>query len=53
MTSVGYGDGYPASVPGRIVGTGGCILGILSIALIIYIMYARLKLSPKEASAYH
>ena len=50
---IGYGDGYPASVPGRIADTFGCMASVFSVAIIIKIMFARLKLSAKEASAYH
>ena len=53
LCGVSFGDGYPISVPGRIVGTLGCMAGVFSIALIIKITYERLKFSPKEASAFH
>lgn len=53
LTGVGDGDGYAVSIPARIVGAFCCFASLFSISLIIKIMYARLKLTPKEASAYH
>ena len=53
VTGVGVGDGYPASIPARIVHIFSCMTALLSMSLIIKIVYAQLALTPKEASAYH
>lgn len=53
LIGVGIGDAYPASMPGRIVTALGCIAGMFSLAIIIKAMYAKMKMTSKEESAYH
>ena len=53
LAGISLGDGFPASVPGRTVGTLCAMASVFSLALIIKVTYERVKLTPKEASAYH
>jgi hypothetical protein len=53
ILGVGFGDGYPASIPARFVQIFCCLAALLTLSLIIKIVYARMNLTAKEASAYH
>jgi hypothetical protein len=53
ILGVGFGDGYPASIPARFIQIFCCLAALLTLSLIIKIVYARLALTPKESSAYH
>ena len=46
FTTVGYGDGYPASIPGRIINTLLCISGLIWIAVCVRIAMYRVAFSP-------
>ena len=53
VTGVGFGDGYPASIPARFIHIFSCMCALLSMSIVIKIVYGQLALTPKEASAYH
>ena len=52
MTTVGYGDFYPVTVAGRVIGFICCINGICSIALMVTSSILFLKLNPSEEKSY-
>jgi hypothetical protein len=53
VSGVGLGAAYPKSAVGRGVASFGCIASFLSLSVVIKMVNAKLKLTPKELSAYH
>ncbi|OMJ70122.1 hypothetical protein SteCoe_31976 [Stentor coeruleus] len=51
MTTVGYGDYYPSTLPGRIVGLIICIWGVLVVSIMVLTVTNMLKLSSDEIKA--
>lgn len=51
MTTVGYGDYYPTSLPGRIVGLMVCVWGVAMISIMVYSFTNSLELSNFEERA--
>lgn len=51
MTTVGYGDFFPNSLPGRIVGLVICIWGVLVISMMVIMVSNSLKLGKDEEKA--
>jgi len=48
MTTVGYGDFYPKSIPGRVIMFVVCILGIVVISLIVFLVTDFLNMNDAE-----
>ncbi len=48
MTTVGYGDYYPKTLPGRFIGFFLCIWGIFLMSMIVIILFQSLELSYEE-----
>jgi potassium intermediate/small conductance calcium-activated channel subfamily N protein 2 len=48
MTTVGYGDYYPSSLPGRIIGLVICIWGVLMVSIMVCSVTNMLSLSTFE-----
>ena len=51
MTTVGYGDFFPSSLPGRIIGLIACVWGVLMVSIMVYSVTNMLKLSTYEERA--
>ena len=51
MTTVGYGDFYPSTLPGRIIGLVICIWGVLVISIMVITVNNTLKLEKDEEKA--
>ncbi len=52
LTTVGYGEGFPASVPGRTIGIFTCLSGQFLISILVGMLYSWVTFKPQEASAY-
>jgi hypothetical protein len=52
MTTVGYGDFYPRSHLGRLVGVISCIVGMLLLSLIVVFLGSMSEFSPEEKKAF-
>ena len=48
MTTVGYGDYFPKSIPGRVIVFCVCILGTTLISLIVFLMTGFLEMTEAE-----
>ena len=53
MSTVGYGDFYPSTRFGRIIGVIACILGIFLISLLVTTMLLATSFSPEQLKAYN
>ena len=51
LTTVGYGDYYPKTVPGRFLGFILCIWGIVEISIIVVVLFELLVLNYSESQA--
>lgn len=51
MTTVGYGDYYPITTPGRLVGFISCIWGVLVVSLMVITLTNMLKLESGQATS--
>ena len=49
MTTVGYGDYTPKTISGRSIIVAACMLGIMTVSLIVIIFSTLFKLSTSEA----
>jgi len=52
MTTVGYGDFYPMTYLGRVIGVTACFLGTFLISLAIVSLTISLEFEPLQARAY-
>jgi hypothetical protein len=52
MTTVGYGDVYPSSIGGRILGIFMCIWGVLLVSLFVVTISEQLELTQLQKNAY-
>jgi len=52
MTTVGYGDLYPCSTPGRIVVIIACIWGVVILSLVVLALTTQLEPTPAQATSY-
>ena len=52
MTTVGYGDVYPKSYGGRIMGTFICLWGVLLVSLFVVTISDALEFSRPQKNAY-
>lgn len=52
MTTVGYGDFYPSSIGGRILGIFMCIWGVLLVSLFVVTVSEQLELTQLQKNAY-
>lgn len=48
MTTVGYGDYFPKSIPGRVIVFCVCILGTILISLIVFLLTGFLEMTEAE-----
>ena len=53
MSTVGYGDFYPSTRFGRIVGVVACIEGMFIISLLVTTMLLATSFSPEQLKAYN
>lgn len=53
MTTVGFGEGYPNTHLGRLVGVIACIIGMLLISLMVVSMTIASEFTPSEAKAFN
>ena len=51
LTTVGYGDYYPKTMPGRFLGFILCICGIVEISMIVVVLFKLLVLNYSESQA--
>ena len=51
MTTVGYGDYFPTSLPGRIIGLIVCVWGVLMVSIMVYSVTNMLELTTYEERA--
>lgn len=51
LTTVGYGDYYPKTMPGRFLGFILCIWGIVEISIIVVVLFELLVLNYSESQA--
>jgi hypothetical protein len=52
MTTVGYGDVYPKSYGGRMLGTGICLWGVLLVSLFVVTISEALEFSSPQRNSY-
>lgn len=52
MTTIGYGDVYPLTLPGRIIATLAAITGVVLSSLLIVALSAYLKMNSQEKRAH-
>lgn len=52
MTTVGYGDLYPSSTPGRIVVIIACIWGVIILSLVVLALTTQLEPTAAQATSY-
>lgn len=52
MTTVGFGDFYPSSIIGRIIGIVSCFIGVFLISMLVVTITNLLNLSVYEKNAY-
>lgn len=52
MTTVGYGDYFPVTIAGRIIGFAVCLWGIVSISLFVASTEIMLKFTQSEENSY-
>ena len=48
MTTVGYGDYFPKSIPGRVIVFIVCIIGITLVSLIVFLLTGFLEMTEAE-----
>ena len=53
MTTVGYGDGYPATTFGRLYAIILCFLGQILISVLMNMLFRYVALNAKELKALH
>jgi hypothetical protein len=51
MTTVGYGDSFPYTLPGRAISFLLCIWGVFLVSLMVLILFEMLQLSEAEKTA--
>lgn len=52
MTTVGYGDFYPKTYMGRVIGVIVCFWGVLIVSIFVVSLTNLLTLSPAEEKTY-
>ena len=52
MTTVGFGDYYPSSIIGRIIGIISCFMGVFLISMLVVTITNVLNLTPHEQNVY-
>lgn len=53
MTTVGYGDYYPITSPGRVLGFVVCVSGVVLLSFTVVTVDKQLTLEPGEARTYN
>lgn len=52
MTTVGYGDYYPVTIPGRIVAILACSWGVVILSLVVLALTTEFEQTPSQAASY-